>query len=103
MRDNEEAGVKALAKVRQTSPDNDDLQREYLAIKVEVLFEKQYSKERFPCKSGVALYLAGCSTLFSTWPSFKRTFIGCAIMFFQQFIGCNVRASVSLSWNFFSY
>jgi sugar porter (SP) family MFS transporter len=89
MIDNEEAGIRALAKVRQRSPDDELLQKEYLAIKAEVIFEEQYAREKFPGKSGISLYLAGYSTLFSTWPSFKRTAIGCCVMFFQQFIGCN--------------
>ncbi|KAI4630431.1 hypothetical protein J4E80_001366 [Alternaria sp. BMP 0032] len=89
MRDNEEAGVRALARVRRTSPDDEFLQKEYLSIKAEVMFEEQYNREKFPGKSGVSLYLSGYSTLFSTWPSFKRTAIGCCVMFFQQFIGCN--------------
>ncbi|KAH7067328.1 general substrate transporter [Paraphoma chrysanthemicola] len=89
MRDNEEAGIRALATVRQRAPDDELLQKEYLAIKAEVIFEQQYNREKFPGKSGVSLYLAGYSTLFSTWPSFKRTATGCCVMFFQQFIGCN--------------
>ena len=28
-------------------------------------------------------------TVFPNAPSFKRTAIGCCVMFFQQFIGCN--------------
>lgn len=88
MRDNEEAGVRALARVRQRSPDDEVLQREYLAIKAEVIFEASFAREKFPGKKGVELYLAGYSTLFSTWPSFRRTAIGCCVMFFQQFIGC---------------
>ena len=28
-------------------------------------------------------------SLFTKWARFKRLFIGCAVMFFQQFIGCN--------------
>ncbi|EAT82412.1 hypothetical protein SNOG_10077 [Parastagonospora nodorum SN15] len=72
MRDNDEAGVRALAKVRQTRPDDELLQKEYLAIKAEVIFEQQYAREKFPGKSGVSLYLAGYSTLFSNWPSFRQ-------------------------------
>ncbi|KAL5119957.1 hypothetical protein ACEQ8H_002055 [Pleosporales sp. CAS-2024a] len=89
MRDNDEAGLLALAKVRQSRPDDEPVQKEYLAIKAEVIFQRQYARDKFPGKSGVALYLAGYSTLFSTWPSFRRTAIGCCVMFFQQFIGCN--------------
>ncbi|OAL05241.1 general substrate transporter [Phaeosphaeriaceae sp. SRC1lsM3a] len=89
MRDNEEAGIRALATVRQRNAEDEVIQKEYLAIKAEVIFQEQYAREKFPGKTGVALYLAGYSTLFSTWPAFKRTAIGCCVMFFQQFIGCN--------------
>jgi MFS family permease len=90
MRDNDEAGIQALARVRRSSPGDELLQKEYLAIKAEVIFEQQYAREKFPDRTGVSLYLAGYSTLFSTRPSFKRTAIGCCVMFFQQFVGCNV-------------
>lgn len=90
MRDNEEAGIRALAKVRQRNADDEVVQKEYLAIKAEVIFQEQYAREKFPGRSGISLYIAGYSTLFSTWPAFKRTAIGCCVMFFQQFIGCNV-------------
>jgi sugar porter (SP) family MFS transporter len=89
MRDNDQAGISALARVRQSSPDDEFLHKEYLSIKAEVMFEQSFNLEKFPGKSGVSLYLAGYTTLFSTWPSFKRTAIGCSVMFFQQFIGCN--------------
>jgi sugar porter (SP) family MFS transporter len=89
MRDNDQAGISALARVRQSSPDDEFLHKEYLSIKAEVMFEQSFNREKFPGKSGVSLYLAGYTTLFSTWPSFKRTAIGCSVMFFQQFIGCN--------------
>jgi sugar porter (SP) family MFS transporter len=89
MRDNNQAGISALARVRQSSPDDEFLHKEYLSIKAEVMFEQSFNREKFPGKSGVSLYLAGYTTLFSTWPSFKRTAIGCSVMFFQQFIGCN--------------
>jgi MFS family permease len=88
MRDNEEAGVKALARVRRTSVDDEMLQREYLSIKAEVIFEESFNREKFPGKTGISLYLAGYTTLFSTKPAFRRTAIGCCVMFFQQFIGC---------------
>jgi len=87
MRDNNAAGIAALARVRQASPDDDLLQKGYLSVNAEVMFEQ----------SDVALYLAGYTTLFSTWPSFKRTAIGCCVMFFQQFIGCNGKSKHSYS------
>lgn len=89
MRDNEEAGISALARVRRTSTDDELVQKEYLSIKAEVMFEQAFNREKFPGKTGISLYLYGYTTLFSTRPSFKRTAIGCCVMFLQQFIGCN--------------
>ncbi|PVH94823.1 general substrate transporter [Periconia macrospinosa] len=89
MRDNEQEGIKALARVRRTTIDDEMVQKEFLSMKAEVLFEASFNREKFPGKSGISLYLAGYQTLFSTWPSFRRTAIGCCVMFFQQFIGCN--------------
>ncbi|KAJ4353738.1 uncharacterized protein N0V89_005468 [Didymosphaeria variabile] len=89
MRDNQEAGLKALARVRRTSLDDELVHKEYLSIKAEVIFEESFNRDKFPGKKGLPLYLAGYTTLFSTWPSFRRTAIGCCVMFFQQFIGCN--------------
>ncbi|CAN9478938.1 unnamed protein product [Alternaria alternata] len=63
MRDNEEAGVRALARVRRTNPDDELLQKEYLSIKAEVMFEEQYNREKFPGKSGAIIYYA--PTIFS--------------------------------------
>jgi hypothetical protein len=97
MRDNDAAGIAALARVRQADPDDDLLQKEYLSVKAEVMFEQSYNREKFPGKSGVSLYLAGYTTLFSTWPSFKRTAIGCCVMFLQQFIGCNGKPRLLLT------
>lgn len=87
MKDNEDAGLKSLARVRRTTTDDEQTQKEYLSIKAEVLFEQQYNREKFPGKSGVSLYLSGYTTLFATGPAFRRTAIGCCVMFFQQFIG----------------
>jgi MFS family permease len=89
MRDNDQAGIIALSRVRRTNPDDETVKKEYLSIKAEVMFEEAFNREKFPGKSGISLYLSGYTTLFSTRPSFKRTAIGCCVMFFQQFIGCN--------------
>lgn len=82
MRDNDAAGIAALARVRQADLDDDLLQKEYLSVKADVMFEQSYNREKFLGKSGVSLCLAGYTTLFSIWPSFKRSAIGCCVMFF---------------------
>ncbi|KAK7949388.1 uncharacterized protein PG986_010274 [Apiospora aurea] len=89
MRRREDKALKALAQLRRCHPDSEGLRHEYLAIKAEVLFDEAIARDRHPGKSGVALYVAQYADLVSTWPSFKRLAIGCCIMFFQQFIGCN--------------
>lgn len=89
MRHKEERALAALAQLRQVHPDSESLRAEYLAIKAEVLFDESMTRERFPGKKGVSLFAAQHVALVSTWPAFKRLAIGCCIMFFQQFMGCN--------------
>lgn len=89
MRDNEEKALAALASLRRAKPQDDDLRREYLAIKAEVLFDESIARDKFPGKTGVTLWFAQFKSLVDTWPAFKRLSVGCCIMFFQQFMGCN--------------
>ncbi|UKZ45911.1 hypothetical protein TrVGV298_000105 [Trichoderma virens] len=89
MRKNEEAALRSLARLRRVHPDSESLREEYLSIKAEVMFDEAHSREKYPGKNGVSLFFAEYYGLLSTWPSFKRVFIGSAIMFLQQFQGCN--------------
>lgn len=90
MRHNETAALRALARLRRVEhPDDPALRDEYLSIKAEVLFDETLARDRFPGKSGVALYLAQYGSLFSTKPAFRRLAIGSLIGFLQQFDGCN--------------
>ncbi|KAH6867350.1 general substrate transporter [Thelonectria olida] len=89
MRHKEDQALAALAQLRRVHLDTESLRAEYLAIKVEVLFDESMTRERFPGKKGLSLFAAQNVALVSTWPSFKRLAIGCCIMFFQQFMGCN--------------
>lgn len=67
----------------------DQVEREFAEIKAEVVYEDKYKEKRFPGKTGVALTLTGYWDILTTKSHFKRVFIGSAVMFFQQFIGCN--------------
>ncbi|KAI3393550.1 hypothetical protein diail_4141 [Diaporthe ilicicola] len=89
MRQREDKALEALACVRRANVESEALCREYLAIKAEVLFEETYARDRYPGKTGVSLYLAQYSSLVSSKASLKRLSIGCVVMFFQQFMGCN--------------
>lgn len=89
MRKDETKALSALAQLRRVHPDTESLRGEYLAIKAEVLFDEARVKDQFPGQAGVKLFFSEYYALLSSWPSFKRVFIGSAIMFLQQFIGCN--------------
>ncbi|KAL2017232.1 hypothetical protein VTK56DRAFT_2391 [Thermocarpiscus australiensis] len=89
MRDNEEKALAALTRLRRAKPQDEALRREYLEIKAEVLFDESVARDKFPGKTGVALWLAQFQSLVNTWPAFKRLSVGCCTMFFQQFMGCN--------------
>ncbi|PCD28607.1 hypothetical protein AU210_011166 [Fusarium oxysporum f. sp. radicis-cucumerinum] len=89
MRHKEDQALAALAQLRQVHVDSESIRAEYLAIKTEVLFDESVSAEKFPGKKGLSLFAAQHVALISTWPAFKRLAIGCCIMFFQQFMGCN--------------
>ncbi|KAH7215444.1 hypothetical protein ACKRZS_007546 [Fusarium odoratissimum] len=89
MRHKEDQALAALAQLRQVHVDSESIRAEYLAIKTEVLFDESVSAEKFPGKKGLPLFAAQHVALVSTWPAFKRLAIGCCIMFFQQFMGCN--------------
>lgn len=89
MRKDETKALAALAKLRRVHPDTDSLRGEYLAIKAEVLFDESTVRDKFPGQTGLRLFISEYWALLSSWPSFKRVFIGSTIMFLQQFIGCN--------------
>lgn len=89
MREQESQALHALARIRRADIESEDLCREYLAVKAEVLFEQSYARDKYPGKTGVSLYFAQYAALVSSTPSAKRLAVGCVIMFFQQFMGCN--------------
>lgn len=84
-----ESAAAALSHIRRLPKDDLNLQRELLAIKVEVQFEKALNEEKYGGKSGFGLLMSQYAALVSKWSDFRRLYIGCCIMFFQQFMGCN--------------
>lgn len=89
MRQQEDKALRALGRLRRADMESPGLCREYLAIKAEVLFEESLARDRHPGKSGAALYAAQYADLVSSVPAARRLAVGCTIMFFQQFMGCN--------------
>ncbi|OQV00868.1 hypothetical protein CLAIMM_06308 [Cladophialophora immunda] len=85
----EESALAALSTLRRLPTQAEILTVEFLAIKAEVLFQESFNADRYPGKTGLRLALAQYGALVSTRPSFHRLAVGCCVMFFQQFMGCN--------------
>lgn len=84
-----ESAAAALAHIRRLPEHDVNIQRELLAIKVEVQFEHAYNQEKYGGKTGFALAMSQYAALVSKWSDFRRMYVGCCTMFFQQFMGCN--------------
>ncbi|KAJ5692397.1 hypothetical protein N7462_001820 [Penicillium macrosclerotiorum] len=86
-RDNE--SIAALSRLRRQSCDSPALQNEFLEIRASIMLENTFAREHFPNLSGFKLHMAQYMSFMTTWARFKRLAIGCCVMFFQQFMGCN--------------
>ncbi|PYH65264.1 sugar porter family MFS transporter [Aspergillus vadensis CBS 113365] len=89
MKERDDEALQALSRLRRQATSNPDLTNEYLEIKASIMLENSFARERFPDLSGFRLHAAQYISLVTTWARFKRLAIGCCIMFFQQFMGCN--------------
>ncbi|KAJ5819862.1 Major facilitator superfamily domain general substrate transporter [Penicillium riverlandense] len=89
MKERDDDSLGALSKLRRQSRDSPLVLNEYLEIKASIMLENTFAKEHFPNLSGFRLHLAQYVTFLTTWSRFKRLAIGCCVMFFQQFMGCN--------------
>ncbi|KAH8426455.1 sugar porter family MFS transporter [Aspergillus melleus] len=89
MNERDEDALDALSKLRRRVKDSPDLVNEYLEIKASIMLENTFARERFPGLSGAKLDAAQYMSFLTTWARFKRLAIGCCVMFFQQFMGCN--------------
>ncbi|EEA19525.1 hypothetical protein TMatcc_009659 [Talaromyces marneffei ATCC 18224] len=90
MRERDEDAIATLCKLRRkTERDDPDIVKEYLEIKASIMLENSFAKDKWPELSGIRLEVAQYVSLVTSWPRFKRLAIGCVVMFFQQFMGCN--------------
>ncbi|QSS66725.1 sugar transporter, partial [Histoplasma capsulatum] len=89
MKDRDEDALATLGKLRRQPTDAPTLVAEYLEIKASVIVENTFAAQKYAGMSGVKLHAAQYYSLVSTWPRFERLSIGCCVMFFQQFMGCN--------------
>ncbi|EAL92895.1 MFS sugar transporter, putative [Aspergillus fumigatus Af293] len=89
MKERYDDALRSLSKLRRKARDCPELVNEYLEIKASILLENTFAREHFPNMSGLRLHAAQYLSFLTTWARFKRLAIGCAVMFFQQFMGCN--------------
>ncbi|KAG2006491.1 hypothetical protein GB937_008639 [Aspergillus fischeri] len=89
MKERYDDALRSLSKLRRKARDCPELVNEYLEIKASILLENSFAREHFPNMSGIRLHAAQYLSFLTTWARFKRLAIGCAVMFFQQFMGCN--------------
>ncbi|KAJ5915151.1 hypothetical protein N7454_011263 [Penicillium verhagenii] len=89
MKERDDDSLAALSRLRRQSIDDPILQNEYLEIKASIMLENSFAKEHFPSLSGFKLHIAQYISLLTNWARFRRLAIGCTVMFFQQFMGCN--------------
>ncbi|OOQ81829.1 MFS monosaccharide transporter [Penicillium brasilianum] len=89
MKERDDDSLSALSRLRRQGLDNPALQNEYLEIRASIMLENTFAREHFPNLSGWKLHAAQYMSFLTTWARFKRLAIGCCVMFFQQFMGCN--------------
>ncbi|TGO37350.1 hypothetical protein BHYA_0099g00090 [Botrytis hyacinthi] len=80
----EEEAVSSLCKLRRLDANDPLLRAEFLEIKAAVMFDEETQAEQI----GAGGMMAPWKALFATHV-FKRIFLGCAMMVFQQFTGIN--------------
>ncbi|KAL4934076.1 sugar porter family MFS transporter [Aspergillus undulatus] len=89
MKERDDEALSALSRLRRQDRDSHALKNEYLEIRASIMLENSFARQSFPDLSGVSLHVAQYISLLTTWAHFRRLAIGCCIMFFQQFMGCN--------------
>ncbi|KAJ6103869.1 hypothetical protein N7486_004091 [Penicillium sp. IBT 16267x] len=89
MKERDDDSLTALSRLRRQPRDSLALQNEYLEIRASIMLETSFAKENFPNLSGFKLHAAQYMSMLTNWGRFRRLAIGCIVMFFQQFMGCN--------------
>ncbi|KAG4413657.1 hypothetical protein IFR04_013197 [Cadophora malorum] len=89
MKERDEEAISTLSRLRRKPADHPTVIAESLEIKATILLENTYIRDHYSGLSGLRLHLAQYSSMLTTFSRFKRLAIGCCVMFFQQFMGCN--------------
>jgi hypothetical protein len=86
----DEEARQTLSHLRSMPMESPGVVNEYLEIKAEVLIVREIRSSKSTGISGIGKLLQPYLELVSTRANFHRLAIGCLVMFYQQFIGCNV-------------
>ncbi|KAI1074744.1 general substrate transporter [Whalleya microplaca] len=78
----------SLSRLRQLPETDDRVQAEYRGIIADAKFQKLAQQRRYPGASGIKLEINSWLGLFGV-PTWRRTAVGCGVLFFQQFSGIN--------------
>jgi MFS family permease len=89
MKERDEEAMATLSKLRRLPSDHPQVVAESLEIKATILLENTYVQDHYSGLSGFRLHTAQYVSMFTNKSRFRRLAIGCLVMFFQQFIGCN--------------
>ncbi|KAH6694972.1 general substrate transporter [Leptodontidium sp. 2 PMI_412] len=89
MRERDEEAMSTLSRLRRKPADHPSVVAESLEIKATILLENTYIRDHYAGLSGIRLHLAQYGSMLTNFGRFKRLAIGCCVMFFQQFMGCN--------------
>ncbi|CAO3615047.1 unnamed protein product [Mucor fragilis] len=88
----EDEALQVLAKLRRLPEDHPIVMQEWKDIKITIEFDRHVERQMYPeyveQNKGAMITIMGYRDLFRK-SMFKRLFIGCALMFFQQFTGMN--------------
>ncbi|KAJ5154569.1 Major facilitator superfamily domain general substrate transporter [Penicillium coprophilum] len=89
MKERDDDSLHALSRLRRQDRDSPALNNEYLEIKASIMLENSFVRDNYPGLSGFKLHIAQYMSFLTNWSRFRRLAIGCIVMFFQQFMGCN--------------
>ncbi|CZT08041.1 probable transporter (major facilitator superfamily) [Rhynchosporium agropyri] len=89
VKERDEEAFQTLSKLRRLAVDHPEIVAEVLDIKAAIMLENSYVRDNYAGLSGFKLHAAQYMSLLANKSRFRRLAIGCSIMFFQQFMGCN--------------
>ena len=85
----EDEAVSTLAYLRRSSEDSPAVVNEFLEIKADVMSVRRIRASKQQGEGKLARLAQPYLELVSTRSNFHRLFMGCFVMFTQQFLGCN--------------